>query len=101
MVNIRSNRRVHCGGASAPIGIAAPLQPHNRLVTLTRQVLEARGFRGFVPFSFLATQLLPLDGGIYVVIRAYGTAPTFLAASTAGWRKGVNPAVRMEQLAAK
>lgn len=70
-------------------------------MTLTRQAVEERGFRGFVPFSLLSTQLLPLDGGIYVVIRASDTAPTFLAASTAGWRKGVNPAVRIEQLAAK
>ncbi len=91
----------HCGGALALIGVAAPHRRHNRLVTLTRQVLEERGFRGFVPFSLLATQLLPLDGGIYVVIRASDAAPTFLAASTAGWRKGVNPAVGMEQLAAK
>lgn len=70
-------------------------------MALTRQVLEARGFCGFVPFSLLATRLLPLDSGIYVVIRVSASAPTFLAASTAGWRKGSNPAVSTTQLAAK
>ncbi|WP_103885339.1 hypothetical protein [Actinacidiphila yanglinensis] len=70
-------------------------------MALSRQVLEERGFRGFVPFSLLATQLLPLDGGIYVVIRTSDAAPTFLAASTAGWRKGNNPAVSTSRLAAK
>ncbi|WP_327290312.1 hypothetical protein [Streptomyces sp. NBC_01198] len=70
-------------------------------MTITRRVLEERGFRGFAPFSLLATQLLPLDGGIYVVIRTSDAAPTFLVASTAGWRKGKNPAVSTSQLAAK
>ncbi|MFG1805017.1 hypothetical protein [Streptomyces sp. NPDC049040] len=70
-------------------------------MTLTRRVLEERGFRGFVHFSLLATQLLPLDGGIYIVIRASDAAPTFLTTSTAGWRKGNNPAVSTSQLAAK
>jgi hypothetical protein len=35
------------------------------------------------------------------VNRASDAAPTFLAASTAGWRKGTNPAVSTTQLAAK
>lgn len=70
-------------------------------MALTRQVLEARGFCGFIPFSLLSTQPLPTDGGIYVVVRASDSAPTFLTTSTAGWRKGSNPAVSTTQLAAK
>lgn len=71
------------------------------LVPLTRQALETRGFSGFVPFSLLSSQLVPPDGGIHVVVRTSHSAPTFLATSTAGWRKGSSTAVSTTQLAAK
>lgn len=100
MVNMRVSRRM-LRGALAPNRVAAPHRRHNQIVTLTRQALEARGFRGFVPFSLLTAHPVPLVGGIYVVIKASDAAPTFLAASTAGWRRGSNPAVSTSQLAAK
>lgn len=69
-------------------------------MALTRRILEMRGFHGFVPFCGLSGQLVPSYGGIYVVVRASDTAPTFLATSTAGWRKGSDPAVSTTRLAA-
>lgn len=70
-------------------------------MALTRRALEMRGFRGFARFSDLSDQLIPPDSGIYVVLRTDESAPMFLATSTAGWRKGSNPAVSTERLAAK
>lgn len=60
-----------------------------------------RGFCGFVPFSVLSGRLVPSASGIYVVVRASDSAPTFLASSTAGWRKGRDPAVSVTRLTAK
>lgn len=70
-------------------------------MTLTRQALLLRGFSGFVPFSDVPGVEIPSTGGIYVVVRAPGPAPTFLVASTAGWRKRRDPAVDVESLAEK
>ncbi|MFF2065907.1 hypothetical protein ACFVWZ_29610 [Streptomyces sp. NPDC058200] len=70
-------------------------------MTLTLQGLKLRGFGGFVPFSDLPITEVPRGGGIYAVVRASGAAPVFLATSTAGWRKQRDPAVSVEELAAK
>jgi hypothetical protein len=74
---------------------------HTQTMGLTRRVLETGGFCGFASFSDLSDQLIPPDSGIYAVLRTDESAPTFLAASTAGWRKGSNPAVSTAHLAAK
>jgi hypothetical protein len=60
-----------------------------------------RGFRGFVPFSALTTESIPPHGGIYVVVRATSSDPVLLAISTAGWRKGRDPAVDVNRLREK
>jgi hypothetical protein len=70
-------------------------------VVLSRQALEQRGFRGFVPFAALTTESVPPDGGIYVVVRATSPDPVLLATSTAGWRKGQDPAVSVDRLREK
>jgi hypothetical protein len=101
IVKIRAGLSACLGRALVPGRHVAPTQGNNRLVTLTREVLKARGFQGFAPFSQLAALPLPLDSGIYVVFRTSDAAPTFLATSTAGWRKGRDPAVSLQQLAAK
>ncbi|MFJ4830460.1 hypothetical protein ACIP79_11145 [Streptomyces sp. NPDC088747] len=70
-------------------------------MALTRRTLELGGFGGFVPFSALPATDIPSDGGIYTVLRASGTAPVFLATSTAGWRGQRDPAVSVAALEAK
>ena len=64
----------------------------------TRQGLESRGFRGFVPFSGLTGAEIPKVAGVYVVVRPAVSPPVFVSTSAAGHFKGRDPSVRVEVL---
>jgi hypothetical protein len=66
---------------------------------LTRAILTDRGFCGFVPFSQLNQVGVPLDAGIYVVMRPDVSDPEFLPQSPAGHFKGRDPSVSRDALA--
>jgi hypothetical protein len=66
---------------------------------LTPRGLEARGFRGFIPFGVLPGTDVPDEGGVYVVLRPSFSPPHFLATSPAGRRKQRAPSVPPERLA--
>lgn len=65
---------------------------------LTQRTLTARGFRGFVPFRELPGSNVPTGHGIYVVIRADTSPPSFLPTSPAGHLKGRDPSVTADKL---
>ena len=67
---------------------------------MSRQSLEARGFRGFAPFSDLTVTDVPTVAGVYVIVRTSATPPTFLSSSPAGHFKGHEPSVSIEELTA-
>jgi hypothetical protein len=66
---------------------------------LTQHNLEARGFRGFIPFGGLPGSDVPAEGGVYVVLRPSLGPPRFLTTSPAGRRRQRDPSVPPEQLA--
>lgn len=68
----------------------------------TRDALEAAGFEGWVSFEELADERKEPSsvGGVYVVIRAAGTAPGFLPSNPAGRFKGRDPSVSEPALTA-
>jgi hypothetical protein len=66
---------------------------------LTRDMLTDRGFSGFVPFSELSEFGVPMDAGIYVVLRPNLSAPEFLPRSPAGHFQGRDPSVPLDALA--
>ncbi|MGX5209405.1 hypothetical protein ACWKT3_11970 [Streptomyces violaceus] len=66
---------------------------------LTREILTDRGFSGFVPFSELNKVGVPLDAGVYVVMRPDPSDPVFLPRSPAGRFKGRDPSVSHDALA--
>jgi hypothetical protein len=66
---------------------------------LTREILTDRGFSGFVPFSQLNEHGVPLDAGVYVVVRPDVRDLRFLPRSPAGHFKGRDPSVSREALA--
>lgn len=67
---------------------------------LTRELLEQRGFCGFLPFNALTGSGIPNEAGIYVVVRSALSAPVFLPESPAGHFKGKDPTVTVDLLEA-
>jgi hypothetical protein len=61
--------------------------------TFTRAGLTARGLVGFERFKSIALDRVPLQPGVYVVLRDKDSRPVFLDRSPAGWFKGQNPTV--------
>lgn len=67
----------------------------------TRTQLTADGFTGWVTFDRLTrTDPCPVVGGVYVVVRADETQPSFLTQSCGGWFKDRDPTVGLEDLQA-
>lgn len=66
---------------------------------LTRKTLTEQGYCGFVPFSELSESDVPREPGVYVVLRAGSSAPTFLPRSPAGHHKRRDPSVAVDVLA--
>lgn len=66
----------------------------------TRRALEAEGFVGWLPFADLGSSSCPETGGVYVVTYLGGSPTSFLKTSGAGWHKGKDPTVSLDQLAA-
>ena len=70
----------------------------------TRPHLEALGFQGFQSVRDLRLARcvpLPMDGGVYLVLRTSETPPTFSTTGTGGWFKGKDPNVSLVELRAK
>jgi hypothetical protein len=65
--------------------------------------LRRRGFVGFVPVAALTRESLqvPVEPGVYVVVRPTTDPPLFLASSGASWFKGKDPNVSIGQLASE
>ncbi len=62
-----------------------------------RASLEAIGFEGFVPFADLAAARVPIEAGIYVVLRTAATTPKLLELT----RARAGSAYRLEDLTAR
>lgn len=60
------------------------------------------GFEGFIPVKELRhnTITIPNTGGVYVLLRLSEASPQFLEKGSAGYFKGKDPNVSMEELAA-
>ncbi|WP_245561821.1 hypothetical protein [Agromyces italicus] len=64
--------------------------------------LRKVGFEGFVPFAELPSADVPIDGGVYVVVRHRpDRLPQFRAVSPAGWFQRRDPSVPVEKLQQK
>jgi hypothetical protein len=64
----------------------------------SRDALTKRGLTGFVPFADLPSADVPTASGVYVVLRPVSVKPTFAETSPAGWFKGKDPSVSVDEL---
>jgi len=66
--------------------------------------LRAAGFEGFLTVMALREQgcaSVPVEQGVYVVVRDWTAPPRFLASSIGGWYRGEDPTVASDELIAK
>lgn len=66
--------------------------------------LRAAGFQGFETVASLRGNRLasvPTERGVYLLLRASPLAPRFLAESTGGWFKGLDPSDSIHALKSK
>jgi hypothetical protein len=71
---------------------------------ITRQILEQRGFKGFVSVrELVATRCaaVPQHPGVYVVVRVDQGTPRFRRRSVGGWYKNLDPTVAPAVLKAR
>lgn len=64
----------------------------------SRDALTKCGFTGFVLFAELLSVDVPTGPGVYVVLRPADVEPTFVEISPAGWFKGQDPSVSIDEL---
>jgi hypothetical protein len=72
-------------------------------VSFTRNGLRKAGFRGFLPVRDLLARSaeIPAAPGVYVYLRESADPPVFLERSSAGWFKGLDPTIGLEELRAR
>jgi hypothetical protein len=73
-------------------------------MSFTAADLRDRGFEGFVPVSGLADKKphqVPLESGVYAVVREATSGPVFLETSGASWFKRQDPTVATSKLQEK
>ncbi len=66
----------------------------------TQADLSQMGFGGFVPLATLDPSAVPVDAGVYIVLRTATDRPAFSEVNTAGHFKGKNPTVVIPTLEA-
>ncbi len=82
--------------SSSPVCAETDLESFNDL-----EAIHAAGFRGFRTVSELRNSSLtevPTEAGVYMVVRDSLQQPNFLDRSLAGWNKGKDPSVKVDQL---
>ncbi|OKH77202.1 hypothetical protein EB72_11175 [Mycobacterium sp. SWH-M1] len=62
--------------------------------------IDLSAFVGWVPFADLPDAAVPIEPGVYVVVRPTDDPPQFLPASPAGHFKGKDPTVPVAELEA-
>ena len=70
---------------------------------MNREFLQAQGFEGFKTMGELmegSRTQIPVQKGVYVVLRESESAPKFLTEGTGGFFKGKNPNVSIAELEA-
>ena len=94
----------HCGDDQPRLACPeAPSSTHRggarmKSVDWSRDALVKRDFTGFVPFAELPAADVPTAPGIYVVWRPMSVEPTFVETGPAGWFKGKDPSVSVDEL---
>ena len=72
--------------------------PSSQPDDFTRAALAGVGFQGFHEFKGIDLRHVPDEPGVYAVLRENATRPHFLDTNPAGWFKGRDPTVPIEEL---
>ncbi|HEX6393122.1 MAG TPA: hypothetical protein VFZ97_06745 [Acidimicrobiales bacterium] len=79
-------------------GLVSPPSDRQSGPLMGEQNLREEGFRGFLPFSALASSGIPDEPGVYVVLRRTGNEPAFRQSNPGGRFKGQDPTVTADLL---